>query len=153
MLKNIFSKSKLLAACITSFNMGFVFIILTESTGEEFNTAFFTVASEVLLFSFWFSLLYIAPIVFLAGIPASAGIDKITAGITNTEAGNTLRAALHALAGIIIALLTYFILGGGFPDFNNREMIINFIFLSIYPSVFFWLIDVLVNKRIRMHKN
>lgn len=147
MLKNIFSKSKLLAACITSFNMGFVFIILTESTGEEFNTAFFTVASEVLLFSFWFSLWYIAPIVFLAGIPASAGINKITAGITNTEAGNTLRAVLHALAGIIIALLAYFVLGEGFPDFNNREIVVNFIFLSIYPSIFFWLIDTLANKK------
>ncbi|GEN88262.1 hypothetical protein [Oceanobacillus sojae] len=147
MLKNIFSKSKLLAACITSFNMGFVFTMITESASKEINTAFFTVASEVLLFSFLFSLWYIAPIVFLAGIPASAGIDKITSGIMNTEAGNTLRAVLHVLAGIVIALLAYFVLGGVFPDFNNREMIINFIFLSAYPSVFFWLIDTLANKK------
>ncbi len=54
MLKNIFSKSKLLAACVTSFNMGFVFIILTESTGEEINAAFLPLLRKFYYFLFGF---------------------------------------------------------------------------------------------------
>ncbi|GIO25030.1 hypothetical protein [Oceanobacillus sp. J11TS1] len=145
MLKNMsLFKMKLIPAIITTLNIGFVNAAIIETASEEFDTSLSIVISELLLGSIVISM-YAAPVVFLAGILVSMGVDKITLGIDNTGVRNTLNVLLHLIAGIIIALFTFWVLAD-LPDLTNKEIIINFILLSVYPSLVFWLVDLLTNK-------
>lgn len=138
------SRRKLLAALVTSLNTGFIFVLFSESKNEVIDTSIFKFYSEIIIFSVNITLLFAAPIAFLVGIPTSIGINKLTSTIQNTNFRNVIRCILYPLFGILIILLISILVGGGFPDFANKDVIISFILIAVYPSIVFWLMDTLL---------
>lgn len=133
-------KKKLLVATITTINAGFLYVLFNNQ-GMETNIIPFL--SDLLIFTLLVSITYVAPIVFILGIPISIGIDKLTSFVKNSKVRILIRFPLYPIAGLSITLI-FSLISGSSPIFSNVHDIVNFVLASIYPSIFFWLIDSII---------
>ncbi|WP_139136388.1 hypothetical protein [Oceanobacillus sp. E9] len=139
-------KRKLLVALFTSFNTGFIFVLLTEASSSVNSTSVYNVLTDLLAATIVVSIVYVAPVIFIIGITLSVIIDKIAAFFNNSAIKNIIEITLYPLLGILIMFLLFTVVGGELPDFKSRDSIISFFWMSIYPSFFFLFVDKILSK-------
>ncbi|WP_117170506.1 hypothetical protein [Paraliobacillus sediminis] len=134
-------KRKLVVALLTTINAGIIYMLFNN--GITLENSIISFISDLFVFTILISIVYVAPIVFILGIPISIGIDKVTNKIRNTLTKVVSRFLLHAVSGIIFLSVLFF-LQGSLPIISDGGDIINLILVSIYPSTFFGLIDLVM---------
>ncbi|WP_112181555.1 hypothetical protein [Paraliobacillus zengyii] len=134
-------KRKLVVAFLTTINAGVIYVLFNN--GITLGNSIITFLFDLFVFTIAISIVYVAPIVFILGISISIGIDKVTNKIRNALIKVISRFLLHAVSGIFVLSLLFF-LEGSFPIISDGSDIINLILVSIYPSTLFGLIDLLM---------
>ncbi|MBY7141629.1 hypothetical protein KFZ56_00605 [Virgibacillus sp. NKC19-3] len=135
---------KMLTALITTVNVGFIFVLHTYSN-EMLETSIVQFLYDLFIFTALFSFMYFAPVIFLIGIPISIGIDKIIFHIRSSKVKSVIRFLLYPIVGLTIILLIS-IVKGSWPNLSYTNDMGPLVLASVYPSMFFWLIDRLLQK-------
>jgi hypothetical protein len=141
-------KRKISVSLITIFNLGFLFILTNPSYAEGIENSLAQVVFQSLIVTILVSVTYVAPLILFIALPVSLSIDFL---IKKVNHKNLLSFVLHVLAGSIITyiLSTVLSLSPILKDLLNVEIFLKWVFILIYPSVFFWIFDYLLKRNNR----
>lgn len=140
-------KRKSLVALISILNMGIILFVISESTGQRVESNLFSAFFESFTLVLIFSIVYIAPFYIFLGIPISIFIDKLLNNINRYK--NLLSATAYILFGTIVSISFSFIFNIApiYSDLLSVDVLMHSFLLYVYPSIVFWLLDYLMNKR------
>ncbi|PIC56425.1 hypothetical protein CSV80_14330 [Sporosarcina sp. P12(2017)] len=143
-------KNKLLTSILVILNIGFIVSVMDSNATQGIHTnILFSLTSSIILVIV-FSLIYIAPLIIVLGIPVSILIDRY---IIRFKKKNIMSLFLHMFIGCIIAVIILSLLKSdliAYKSLVNEFYLIKLLFICLYPGLNFWFVDLVITKG---HKN